>query len=148
MNHNHDHGHNHNNTFPHDHEGKPGSSDQAEQAMLAQSQAKIRAVFAEMPRDVPIVLFSTHGTEDVFTKATKEIIRVIQKFTPRVILTEYDFRHEQAQKWGVDHSPTLLCDPEHFLIRWQGAPMGEEGRAFVEALVMMGYRKSNASDQS
>ncbi len=44
--------------------------------------------------------------------------------------------------------PTLLFDPEHFLIRWQGAPLGEERRAFIEALAMMGYRKSNASDQS
>ncbi len=78
MNHNHDHGHNHNNTYGRDHGGKRSSSDQAEQAMLEQAQAKMRALFAEMPRDVPLVLFSTPGTENVFTKATRDIIRVIQ----------------------------------------------------------------------
>ncbi len=136
--HNHSHGHDHNHSSP-----KP-----SEQAMIEQAQVKMRALFAEMPQDVPLVLFSSPGAEDVFTRAAKEIIRVIQRFTPKVTLQAYDLNHKLARKWGVDHSPTLLFDPQHFKIRWQGAPMGEEGRAFVEALVMMGYRKSNASEQS
>jgi thioredoxin reductase (NADPH) len=143
QNHRHNHNHNHDLAPDHIHTSEP-----SEQAMIEQGQERMRALFAEMPQAVPLVLFSRAGSEDVFSKAAKEIIRVIQKFTPKVTLEEYDLNHALARKWRVDHSPTLLFDPEHFHIRWQGAPLGEEGRAFVEALVMMGYRKSNASEQS
>jgi thioredoxin reductase (NADPH) len=132
----------------HDHDHNNDSLNPSEQAMIEQAQAKMRTLFSVMPQDVPLFLFSPPDSEDVFAKAVREIIRVIQRFTPKVTLEEYDLNHKLARKWRVDFSPTLLFDPEHFRIRWQGAPMGEEGRAFVEALVMMGYRKSNISDQS
>lgn len=147
-NHDHDHDHNHDHNSDHSHDQNHFSSDPSEQVMLEQAQAKMRALFAEMPYAVPLVLFFHPGAEDVFTRAVKEIIQVIQRFTPQVTLEEYDLNHKLARKWGVDHTPTLLFDPEHFRIRWQGAPLGEEGRAFVEALVMIGYRKSNATEQS
>ncbi len=146
--HNHDHDHNHEHGLDHSRVQNDSSSAPSEQAMLEQAQAKMRALFAEMPQAVPLILFSHPGSEDVFSRAVKEIIRAVQKFTPKVSLEEYDLNHKLARKWGVDHWPTLLFDPEHFHIRWQGAPLGEEGRAFVEALVMMGYRKSNATEQS
>ena len=148
MNHNHDRDHNHDRSLEHSHDPNHSSPPPSEQAMLEQAQAKMRALFAEMPHAVPLILFSRPGSEDVFAGAVKEIIRAIQKFTPKVTLEEYDLNHELARKWSVDHTPTLLFDPEHFRIRWQGAPLGEEGRAFVEALVMIGYRKSNATGQS
>jgi thioredoxin reductase (NADPH) len=150
MNHNHDH--DHNRDYDHNTDQDQGhlhsSSDLSEKAIIERAQEKMRTLFAEMPQDVPLVLFSRFDSQDIFTKAIKEIVRAIQKFTPKVNLKEYELNHKLARKWGVDHSPTLLFDPDHFHIRWQGAPLGEEGRAFVEALVMMGYRKSNASEQS
>jgi thioredoxin reductase (NADPH) len=146
MNDKHDHDHVPNLGRNHGH--NQTSSDLSDQAMIERTQAKMRDLFAEMPHAVPLVLFSHSASEEVFSKAVKEIIRVVQKFTPKVTLEEFSLNHELARKWRVDHSPTLLFDPEHFNIRWQGAPLGEEGRAFVEALVMMGYRKSNVSVQS
>jgi thioredoxin reductase (NADPH) len=48
----------------------------------------------------------------------------------------------------MEHAPTILFDPEHYNIRWLGAPMGEEGRCFVETLIMMGYRETNLNEES
>jgi thioredoxin reductase (NADPH) len=48
----------------------------------------------------------------------------------------------------VQSSPTLLIDPEKYNIRWMGAPMGEEGRSFLEAMILVGMGKSELSDQS
>jgi thioredoxin reductase (NADPH) len=39
-------------------------------------------------------------------------------------------------------------DPERYRIRWLGAPIGEEARTFVEALLMIGHRKSGLSEES
>ncbi|MCJ7772072.1 MAG: FAD-dependent oxidoreductase, partial [Desulfobacterales bacterium] len=50
--------------------------------------------------------------------------------------------------WTVEYTPTILFDPEHYNVRWLGAPLGEEGRTFVEALIMMGYHVTNLSEAS
>jgi thioredoxin reductase (NADPH) len=56
--------------------------------------------------------------------------------------------HELARKWDVDRSPSLLIAPERVNIRWIGAPMGEEGRTFLETLIFVGLGKSNLNDQT
>ena len=38
----------------------------------------------------------------------------------------------------MDRAPAILFDPEHFKIRWLGAPLGEEGRILVQAILMLG----------
>jgi thioredoxin reductase (NADPH) len=65
-----------------------------------------------------------------------------------VTLREFDLGHKVAHKWNADFSPTLLLDPEHYNIRWMGAPIGEEGRTFAEALLIMGYRETGLSLES
>jgi thioredoxin reductase (NADPH) len=56
--------------------------------------------------------------------------------------------HELARKWEVDRSPSLLIAPERVNIRWIGAPLGEEGRIFMETLILVGLGKSNLNDQT
>jgi thioredoxin reductase (NADPH) len=56
--------------------------------------------------------------------------------------------NELASKWNVDRSPTLLIAPERYNIRWLGAPVGEEGRIFLEALIFAGMGKSNLNQQT
>ena len=49
---------------------------------------------------------------------------------------------------NVQQSPTLVFDPDRYNIRWLGAPIGEEGRIFLEALILIGSQKSNLNEQS
>jgi thioredoxin reductase (NADPH) len=56
--------------------------------------------------------------------------------------------HESAIKQKVEYSPTLVFDPDWYNIRWLGAPLGEEGRIFLEALILIGLQKSNLNEQS
>ena len=55
---------------------------------------------------------------------------------------------KKAQQWNVQASPTLLFDPDNYNLRWLGAPLGEEGRIFLEALIHIGSGNSNLSEQS
>jgi len=66
----------------------------------------------------------------------------------KIVLLEYDLGHEVAHKWKAKHSPTLLFDPEKYFIRWLGAPVGEDVRTFVQALIMMGSGRTNLGDQA
>jgi len=130
--------------MPNDHRMADGS----EKAMLEQAQAQLIAVFEKMPFEIPLILFASPLENEPFSQTARQVIRSLREITPKITLLEYDLTHEIARKWNVEHAPTLLFDPERYGVRWLGAPLGEEGRTFVEALIMMGYQKSNLSEAS
>ncbi len=117
---------------------------EAEQAFLRQ----LRQTFDHMPNDIPLYLFAGAGPGDVFVESCRQIIRAFREMTAKITLKEFPLGHELARKWAVESSPTLLIDPDRYNIRWLGAPMGEEGRSFLEAMIMLGMGKSDVSDQS
>jgi thioredoxin reductase (NADPH) len=120
----------------------------AERAAIEELQAQLRPRLKDLPYEVPLVLLTRPGRNDLLTEAARFLIRVIREVTPRVSLREYDLGHERAKSWQADRAPTLLLDPERYRIRWLGAPVGEETLAFIEALVMTGHRETNLSEES
>ncbi|MFZ7113324.1 MAG: FAD-dependent oxidoreductase [Desulfatiglandales bacterium] len=116
--------------------------DRPEQELLDQAQAQLLAALKNMPRKIPLLLFTTADRNVPYCDAARKVIRSIRQTAPKVSLKEYDLNHKKAVQWKAEHCPTLLFDPEKYKIRWLGAPVGEEGRTFVEALLMMGYGKT------
>jgi thioredoxin reductase (NADPH) len=119
-----------------------------QKVMLEQAQAQLIEVFRKMPHEVPLILFTRRAKNDAFSDAARQLIRSVREITPKVSLLEFDLDHETARKFNVTHAPTLLFDPERYHVRWMGAPVGEEGKTFVEALIMMGYRNTNLTEES
>ena len=124
------------------------TQDRMERAMLEQAQAQLVEILGNIPNELPLVLFTTPLKNDLFSDAARKMIRGIRQLAPKVTLREYDLSHEMAQKWNAEHSPTLLIDPEHYNVRWLGAPIGEEALTFIELIRMIGYRKSGISEES
>jgi thioredoxin reductase (NADPH) len=125
--------------------GQPANqAPDSEEAFLRQ----LKQTFASLPNDIPLYLFVGRTEDDVFAQACRQIVRAFRELTTKITLKEYYLDHELAAKWGVDSSPTLLLDPERYNIRWLGAPMGEEARSFLEAMILLGTGKSGMSDQS
>jgi thioredoxin reductase (NADPH) len=122
--------------------------DNMERAVLEQAQAELAKILGHMPNDIPLLLFATPLRNDIFSDAARKVIRAVRQLAPRVSLREYDLSHEMANKWNAEYSPSLLFDPEHYNIRWLGAPIGEETMTFVEILKMVGYRTSDISEAS
>lgn len=110
---------------------------------LEQAQDQIKAVFKKFIHDIPILLFTIPGKNEPFCQGARQVIRAFRELTSKISLLEFDVGHKEAIKWKAEYSPTMLFDPEHFNIRWYGAPMGEETRTFLELLIMIGYGKSN-----
>lgn len=128
----------------------PGMN-QAGEANGKTQQAFIRQLqqtFASLPNEIPLFLFVQKGRDDVYVDACRQVVRAFRELTDKIKIKEYYLDHEMARKWKVDSSPTLLIDPERYNIRWIGAPMGEEGRSFLEAMLLVGMGKSDLSDQS
>ncbi|MGD9209762.1 MAG: FAD-dependent oxidoreductase [Desulfobacteraceae bacterium] len=120
-------------------------------AQPANEQAFIRQLqqtFAQLPNEITLYLFSNKGQDDVFSQNTRQVIKAFRELTNKITFKEYSLDHELARKWQVTSAPTLLISPEHYAIRWQGAPVGEEGRIFLETLIQVGMGQSNVSEQS
>jgi thioredoxin reductase (NADPH) len=123
---------------------RPYENDLAAQKYLAQ----LKATFEQLPHEIPLLLFTAKGRDDVFVEANRQVIRAFRELSKKVTLREYNLDHELAQKYQVTSAPTLLIAPDRYHIRWLGAPMGEEARTFLETLLLVGMGKSNLSEQS
>ncbi len=109
---------------------------------------QFKATFEKLPNDIPIYMFTKRGVDDIFCQTNREIVRLFRQLTDKITFREHYLDHDLAKRWNVDRSPTLLINPERYSIRWLGAPMGEEGRTFLETLILVGMGKSNLSDPS
>ena len=109
---------------------------------------QLRTTFAQMPNDIPLLLFTERTQDDVFAQANRQVIRAFRELTDRITLREYGLDHDKARELNVTVAPTLVIAPDRYNIRWIGAPMGEEARTFLELMLLVGSGQSNASDQS
>jgi thioredoxin reductase (NADPH) len=121
---------------------------EAQKEAMEQLQAQLKSIFKDLPHEVPLILFTQPGKNDLFSAACRFLVRAIREVTPKVTLREYDLKHSMAKKMGVNRAPTLALDPDRYKIRWLGAPIGEEAKSFVEAVLMMGKRSSGLSQES
>jgi thioredoxin reductase (NADPH) len=121
---------------------------QVRQKEMELVRKKLTALFGKIDHEVPLLLFTDPTINHLYNEVLRAVTRSIREVASLVTLREFDGSHALAKKHGVSHFPTLLFDPEHFAIRWLGAPVGEEGRAFVEAITMLGYRQTQISAPS
>jgi len=123
------------------------SKEEAPSLELDQAQEQIKDVFRKIPREIPLILFAAPGKNDVFSDASRQIIRAFRELSPKIDLKEFDLNHKEAKKRDIEYSPTLLIDPDHYKIKWYGAPLGEEARTFTEAIMMIGYGETNLGNE-
>jgi thioredoxin reductase (NADPH) len=129
--------------FP-DHDEYP----QLNKEQLEQARKQLAKLFGSMEHQVPLFLFADPAINSQYSEAARAVIRAFRQLTDKITLREYGLTHKLALQYNISYSPTLLFDPDHFSIRWLGAPLGEEGRTFMEALTMLGNRKTELSGPS
>jgi|WetSurMetagenome_2_1015567.scaffolds.fasta_scaffold03666_6 thioredoxin reductase (NADPH) len=127
------------------HQTKPN---QTEAAAAVEIEKQLKAVFEKMPHQVPLYLFTQSGQNEALNEAARNMIRAFREVSGKIEFKEFDLSHQLAQKWDVSTSPTILFDPEQYSIRYLGVPYGEEGRTFLGAILLLGFRASGMSEQS
>lgn len=109
---------------------------------------QLSQTFEKLPYDIPIYMFLRRGEDDVYAQTNRQIVRAFRELSSKITFREYFLDHELAQKWNIEYSPTLVIAPDRVNIRWVGAPLGEEGRTFLETLIFVGMGKSNLNEQT
>jgi thioredoxin reductase (NADPH) len=117
-----------------------------DEQQMRQVQMELTRLFSGLKREIPILLFTQNGKNEVFNDAARQALRFFRQLTDKIVLREFDLSHEKARQMGIDHSPTLVFDPDRYHIRWLGAPLGEEGRIFLEVLLRIGTATSDLNE--
>lgn len=108
----------------------------------ADAREQLKRLFSALRRPVHVHLFTQKGKNDTYNDLADQVLQWFKNITDKIVLKPYPMSHELAKKWNVTHSPTIVFEPEKYNIHWLGAPIGEEGRTFVELLLLLGIGKS------
>lgn len=119
-----------------------------DEAQMRQIRTEVSKMFESVDRKIPIVLYTGLGQNEVFNDAARQALRFFRQFTDKIELKEFGIHHESAKKLGITNGPTLVFDPENYNIRWLGAPLGEEGKIFLELLLRIGTQNSELNPQT
>jgi thioredoxin reductase (NADPH) len=97
----------------------------------------IRETFDQgLKEDIIIEVFTRKGTNDQFNDATIALLTSLAELSDKLKVSYHTVGDEQSTKRNVTRSPSVLIAPDKYHIRYTGAPVGEEGRSFMIALMM------------
>ena len=97
---------------------------------------------------VPVHLFLKPGKNDAYADFTLSLMKDLVRLTDKVTLSLHQDDSKANATYRVERFPTLLIAPDLYAIRFTGAPAGEEGQAFLHALMMVSLKKSFLSERS
>jgi thioredoxin reductase (NADPH) len=124
----------------HEHEHAHGSQN---------AENELKQLFSQLSAPIPVFLFADSKQEGPFSETARRFIDYFQDISDNQIdFRQYPLSHQLARKHDIRHSPTIFIYPGKYNIKWIGAPLGEEGRIFVEAMIMTGFSQTNISQQS
>src|SRR5512144_1253367 len=95
-----------------------------------------------LKEDVAIEVFTKPGQNDKFNDAAVSLVKAIAGLSDKLTASFYTIGDEQSAKRNVTRSPTILIAPDRYRIRYTGAPVGEEGRSFLVAILMASSGKT------
>jgi thioredoxin reductase (NADPH) len=101
--------------------------------------------FDHLKDDVAIEVFTLAGMNDQYNDAAIQLVRSLAGITDKIKVSYHTVGDAQSLKRNVTRSPTLLIAPDKYGLRFTGAPMGEEGRSLLLAIMMASTGKSALS---
>jgi alkyl hydroperoxide reductase subunit AhpF len=119
-------------------------------------QQKLRDIFAQMTRPVRLLFFTqTLDCETCVT--TRQILDELPPLSDKIAIEELNLvlDGEKAKQYAVDRAPSVAVvsldesgQPQDSRIRFVGAPAGYEFMSLVQAVLLVGGRPSELTDES
>lgn len=110
----------------------------AEQEVIPDDVKKvIKETFLEsLKDDVLLEVYTQKGKNDQFNDATVNLVKALAALSGKLKVTFHTVGDAQSVKRNVTRAPSLLIAPDKYRMRYTGAPLGEEGRSFLIAIMM------------
>ena len=101
-----------------------------------------------LKEDVVLEVYTRDGKNDKYNEAAISLVKMLAELSGKLKVSFHTIGDEQSVKRNVTRSPSVLIAPDVYRIRYTGAPMGEEGRSFLTAIVMASTGKPLLSEPS
>jgi thioredoxin reductase (NADPH) len=92
--------------------------------------------FEQLKADVAIEVYTLAGINDKFNDFAVDLVRSLATLSDKIKASFHTVGDAQSQKRAVTRSPSVLIAPDKYRMRYTGAPMGEEGRSLLVAIMM------------
>lgn len=102
----------------------------------------------ELKDEVVIEVFTKQGVNDQFNEAAVNLVKTLAGLTDKIKATYGVVGDALSLKWSVTRSPSVLIAPDKYRIRYTGAPLGEEGRSLLVAIMMASTGTGTLSEES
>lgn len=102
--------------------------------------------FKGLKDDVIIQVYTKPGPHDEFNEAAIAIVKALAELSDKLKVSFHAIGDELSLQHKVTRSPTILIAPDKYRIRSTGAPIGEEGRSFLMAIMMASTGKTALSE--
>ncbi len=86
--------------------------------------------------EIALEVFTKSGKNDQFNEAAVSLLKTLAELSDKLKVSFHTIGDQQSVKRNVTRTPTVLIAPDKYRIRYTGAPVGEEGRSFLIALMM------------
>ena len=108
----------------------------------------LKDTFKELKEEVEVEVYTREGVNDDFNAIAVDLVKALAELTDKIKPHFHRIGEETSKNRGVFRSPTVLIAPDRYAIRYTGAPVGEEGRSFIMALLMASTGRTFISDDS
>ena len=95
-----------------------------------------------MQEPVELAVFTDPKQNTPYNVFMESLCRELAELSPKITTRTLELGGDEARRYGVDFSPTLLLAPDRCQIRYLGAPLGEEARTLIETIMRLSLGKS------
>ncbi|MBS3778147.1 MAG: FAD-dependent oxidoreductase [Candidatus Thermoplasmatota archaeon] len=104
--------------------------------------------FKDLDESVHLAVFTKKGENDEFNTITTLFVKELTSISDKIKVSFHEISGKTAEKNNVTRSPTVMIQPDKYHIWYIGAPFGEEGRSFIDAILMVSQNDSRLSQES
>ena len=102
----------------------------------------------ELQNDLYLEVYIKEGENDPYNVFSTLFCLDLSRLSDKIHIKIGTIGDKGSEALDVTHSPTILINPDEYDIRYIGAPAGEEGRSFLETLIIISSAESGLTDQS
>lgn len=104
--------------------------------------------FKVLKGKVILEVFIKEGDNNQFNTLTILFTKDLEKLSDKIEVHINKIGDAKSKKYNATRSPTILINPEDYKIRYTGYPFGEEGKSFIETIILVSQKESNLSKAS
>lgn len=120
----------------------------SQEALPKDVEKHLKQLFKKLPHPVGVYVVTDKKQHETLTQIVREYVGLFRPLSNTITFHEIDLEDPRTSAWGIDRAPAFVFEPERIRLSYLGVPLGEEGRTFVEILMLLGSRRSALSPQS